>query len=110
MLGVLCFGGQVHMFEMVQGFITAMDALRLNTRAVDEIAPMIRDIVNSCNKLSGPLKCDMSRRMSCSNNLRHRRHGCNKLLGPSAGAQSRCFAAAGTFGPPPHKTRLTSGF
>ena len=33
--------------ETVQAFITAMDALRLGQRAVDEIQPLVKDVASS---------------------------------------------------------------
>lgn len=36
--------------ETTQAFITAMDALRLNQRAVDEIHPLITDVMSSLTK------------------------------------------------------------
>lgn len=35
------------MAETVQAFITAMDALRLGQRAVDEIQPLVKDVASS---------------------------------------------------------------
>lgn len=39
--------------ETVQCFITAMDALKLEQRAVDEIQPLIADLMNALNKING---------------------------------------------------------
>jgi hypothetical protein len=38
--------------ETVQFFITTMDALKLNQTAVDEIQPLVSDLVHSLNKVS----------------------------------------------------------
>lgn len=37
--------------ETVQAFITAMDALRLGQRAVDEIQPLVKDVAGSLVKV-----------------------------------------------------------
>jgi ESCRT-I complex subunit VPS28 len=39
--------------ETVQYFITAMDALKLEQRAVDEIQPLISDLMNALTKIKG---------------------------------------------------------
>mmetsp|Transcript_19271 Transcript_19271/g.61320 ORF Transcript_19271/g.61320 Transcript_19271/m.61320 type:complete len:238 (+) Transcript_19271:3-716(+) len=55
--------------ETVQYFITAMDALKLDTRAVDEIFPLVSDLSNSVNKVQG-LPADFSGRAKLSEWLR----------------------------------------
>ena len=40
-------GNTVIVAETVQAFITAMDALRLGQRAVDEIQPLVKDVASS---------------------------------------------------------------
>ena len=40
------------MVECVQNFITAMDSLKLNMRAVDQVHPLLADLYASLNKLS----------------------------------------------------------
>ena len=37
--------------ETVQGFITAMDALKLEQRAVDEVQPLISELMNALTKV-----------------------------------------------------------
>lgn len=39
--------------ETVQAFITTMDALRLNQRAVDEVHPLVSDLMSALNKVHG---------------------------------------------------------
>ena len=39
--------------ETVQYFITAMDALKLEQRAVDEVQPLITDLMNALTKIRG---------------------------------------------------------
>lgn len=39
--------------ETVQGFITAMDSLKLNQRAVDEVQPLISELMNSLTRVKG---------------------------------------------------------
>jgi ESCRT-I complex subunit VPS28 len=38
--------------ETVQAFITTMDAIRLNQRAVDEIQPLVSDVMTSLTKVN----------------------------------------------------------
>lgn len=40
--------------KQTQCFITAMDALKLEQRAVDEVQPLIYDLSDRLNKVSGP--------------------------------------------------------
>lgn len=37
--------------ETVQAFITAMDSIRLNQRAVDEVQPLVSDLMSSLGKV-----------------------------------------------------------
>jgi ESCRT-I complex subunit VPS28 len=46
-------GEAVIVAETVQGFITAMDALKLNQRAVDEVQPLISELMNSLTRVKG---------------------------------------------------------
>lgn len=46
-------GEAVKVAETVQNFITAMDAVKLEQRAVDEIQPLISDIMTSLARVSG---------------------------------------------------------
>jgi ESCRT-I complex subunit VPS28 len=39
--------------ETVQNFITAMDAIKLEQRAVDELHPLISDLLNALNRVPG---------------------------------------------------------
>lgn len=39
--------------ETVQHFITAMDAIKLEQRAVDELHPLISDLMNALNRVPG---------------------------------------------------------
>lgn len=41
-----------HVAEAVQYFITAMDSLKLNLAAVDQICPVLLDLINSMDKIS----------------------------------------------------------
>eukprot|EP01024_Parvocaulis_polyphysoides_P034445 TRINITY_DN30481_c0_g1_i7.p1 TRINITY_DN30481_c0_g1~~TRINITY_DN30481_c0_g1_i7.p1 ORF type:complete len:234 (-),score=25.80 TRINITY_DN30481_c0_g1_i7:478-1107(-) len=45
-------GNAVHVAESVQFFITAMDALKLNQTAVDEVYPLLTDLLQALNKVS----------------------------------------------------------
>eukprot|EP01137_Pigoraptor_chileana_P019435 Opistho-2@80474 len=42
----------MHVAEAVQNFITLMDSLKLNLVAVDQIHPLLNDLLESINKLS----------------------------------------------------------
>lgn len=42
----------VFLFNLFQLFITAMDRLRLGMKAVDEIEPDLRDLVENMTKMS----------------------------------------------------------
>lgn len=44
-------GESVVVAETVQAFITAMDALKLDRRAVDEVQPLIADVMNSLTRV-----------------------------------------------------------
>ena len=46
-------GSELHVAETVQDFITCMDGLKLNYRAVDSIQPLFSDLANSINKNQG---------------------------------------------------------
>ena len=52
--------------ETVQGFITAMDALKLQQRAVDEIQPLLSELMNSLTKVPGltPVTFESSKKIS----------------------------------------------
>lgn len=39
--------------ETVQHFITAMDAIKLEQRAVDELHPLVSDLMNALNRVPG---------------------------------------------------------
>ena len=43
----------VNVAQTVQHFITLMDSLRLNVRAVDEIQPFLSELMSSLTKVSG---------------------------------------------------------
>mmetsp|Transcript_20106 Transcript_20106/g.45561 ORF Transcript_20106/g.45561 Transcript_20106/m.45561 type:complete len:134 (+) Transcript_20106:525-926(+) len=43
----------VRVAECVQHFITAMDALKLDQRAVDEVQPLLSDLMDSLTRVSG---------------------------------------------------------
>lgn len=45
-------GEQANVAETVSNFITTMDSLKLDIRAVDEIQPLLNDVVNSLNRHS----------------------------------------------------------
>ncbi len=47
------FVASIIVAETVQGFITAMDALKLQQRAVDEVQPLISELMNSLTKVPG---------------------------------------------------------
>jgi len=44
---------ELAVFHVVQHFITAMDSLKLNMRAVDELHPHISELMESINKVNG---------------------------------------------------------
>jgi ESCRT-I complex subunit VPS28 len=46
-------GSSVKVAECVQFFITAMDALKLDLKCVDEIHPLLSDLSTSLNRISG---------------------------------------------------------
>lgn len=46
-------GEAVLVAETVQAFITAMDALKLNQRAVDEVQPLVSELMNALTKVKG---------------------------------------------------------
>ena len=54
--GAAASGGkkmEVAVFHAVQHFITMMDSLKLNMRAVDELHPTLTELVDSVNKVPG---------------------------------------------------------
>jgi ESCRT-I complex subunit VPS28 len=46
-------GGEVVVAECVQFFITAMDALKLELRSVDELQPRVADVLEALNRVAG---------------------------------------------------------
>ncbi len=45
-------GAQLNVFHAVQHFITTMDSLKLEMKAVDELHPNVMDLMESINKVS----------------------------------------------------------
>lgn len=86
-------GAAVSIAETVQHFITTMDSLKLNMVAVDQIFPLLSDLVQALNRVGGKPRNRCVR-------AGHWVASCG-VLGGGLGVQSACQLSVSSFAPAP---------